>query len=234
MHLIMSIKALIFDFDGTILDTETPEYESWCAVYADFDCELPFAHWVNTIGRGHDQITFDPYTYLQFSAGKIIDRDVIRARRRDHFAERMSREPLRDGVREYLEAAKDSGLRLAIASSSDRAWILGHLERFDLLSFFDVIRCANDVSRTKPDPELYLSAAASLNLSPSEVVAFEDSPNGALAAKNAGVFCVVVPNPMTQHLRFDAPDLTLESLQSLLLPQLLNDISSRTKNKLAV
>ena len=230
----MSIKALIFDFDGTILDTETPEYESWCAVYADFDCELPLAHWVNTIGRGHDQITFDPYTYLQFSSGKTIDRDVIRARRRDHFASRMSREPLRAGVREYLQAAREAGLRLAIASSSDRAWILEHLERFDLLPFFEVIRCANDVSRTKPDPELYLSTAASLNLSPAEVAAFEDSPNGALAAKNAGVFCVVVPNPMTRHLVFDAPDMTIESLEVFPLPQLLEEISSRRKNKAAV
>lgn len=221
----MSIKALIFDFDGTILDTETPEFLSWQAVYADFGCELPLAEWVNTIGRGHDQITFDPYAYLQSCAGKIIDRDAVRVRRRSVFAELLAEEPLRPGVREYLAHARETGLRLAIASSSDRTWIDGHLQRFDLQGVFEIIRCADDVARTKPDPELFVSAAAALGVSPSEAVAFEDSPNGALAAKRAGVFCVVVPNPMTQHLTFAAPDLTVESLATVSLGQLMEAIS---------
>lgn len=227
----MSIKALIFDFDGTILDTETPEYKSWCAVYADFDCELPLAHWITAIGRGQDQITFDPYTYLQASTGKILDRDSLRSQRRGHFAELLASEPLREGVHEYLHEAKAMGLRLAIASSSRRDWITEHLERFDLLAFFDVIRCADDVTRTKPDPELYLSAADSLNLSPSEVIVFEDSPNGAIAAQRAGMFCVVVPNPMTAMLSFESPDLMLDSLNTMPLHKLLAHTGFSAKDK---
>jgi HAD superfamily hydrolase (TIGR01509 family) len=222
----MPVKALIFDFDGTILDTETPEFQSWQAVYAGFGCELPLAQWVNTIGRGHDQITFDPYAYLQECTGKNIDRDAVRTRRRSHFAELLAREPLRAGVLEYMREAQEAGLRLAIASSSDRVWIEGHLARFDLLDCFEVVRCADDVARTKPDPELYLSAVAALSLSRSEVVAFEDSPNGALAARRAEIFCVTIPNPMTQHLTFDSPDLMLESLESLPLRPLLTAVSS--------
>lgn len=221
----MSIKALIFDFDGTILDTETPEFQSWQAVYADFGCDLPLAEWVNTIGRGKDQITFDPYAYLQFRAGKIIDRESLRVQRRAIFAEMLEREPLRAGVRDYITEARAAGLRLAIASSSDRAWVESHLERFDLLPLFDIIRCADDVVRTKPDPELYLSAAASLKVRASEAIAFEDSPNGALAAKNAGIFCVVVPNPMTQYLPFEMPDMQVHSLASVPFCQLLEAVS---------
>jgi HAD superfamily hydrolase (TIGR01509 family) len=222
----MPVKALIFDFDGTILDTETPEFESWQAVYAGFGCELPLPQWVNTIGRGHDQITFDPYAYLQSCAGKNINRDEVRARRRQLFAELLARQPLRAGVLEYIREAQEAGLRLAIASSSDRAWIEGHLARFNLLDYFEVVRCADDVVRTKPDPELYLSAVAALNLLPSEVIAIEDSPNGALAARQADIFCVTIPNPMTQHLIFHSPDLTLNSLESLPLRALLTALSS--------
>jgi HAD superfamily hydrolase (TIGR01509 family) len=218
---------LIFDFDGTILDTETPEFRSWQTVYADFGCELPLAEWVLSIGLGQDQITFDPYAYLQSCAGKIIDRDVVRIRRRGIFAELLAEEPLRPGVREYLTDAREAGLRLAIASSSDRAWIDGHLERFDLQGVFEVIRCADDVARTKPHPELYLSAASVLGISPSEAVALEDSPNGVRAAKSAGIFCVAVPNPMTVHLSFDGPDLTLPSLAEMPLAALLSEISAR-------
>lgn len=223
----MSIKALIFDFDGTILDTETPEFDSWQAVYASFGCELPLAQWISTIGRGHDQITFDPYAYLQSCTGKIIDYAVVRTQRRRLFAQLLAGEPLRPGVQQYLQAAREAGVRLAIASSSKRDWIDEHLSRFELHSFFEVIRCADDVSRTKPDPELYLSAAEALGLATSEVIAIEDSPNGAHAAKNAGIFCVVVPNPMTQHLTFDAPDLIVPFLESLPLPQLLSAAGQR-------
>jgi HAD superfamily hydrolase (TIGR01509 family) len=230
----MSIKALIFDFDGTILDTETPEFQSWQAVYATFGCELPLSQWINTIGRGQDQITFDPYAYLQAITEKIIDRDAVRAQRRAVFDELMAGEALRAGVREYIEAAGEAGLRLAIASSSGRTWIEEHLDRFDLLPYFDVVRCADDVARTKPDPELYRTAAAALGLSPSEVIAFEDSPNGALAAKAAGVFCIVVPNPMTRHLPFETPDLTMDSLRSLPLRQLVARIESHPKFNSAV
>jgi HAD superfamily hydrolase (TIGR01509 family) len=223
----MSIKALIFDFDGTILDTETPEFQSWQAVYADYGCELPLTEWVNAIGRGQDQITFDPYAYLQICSGKIIDQDAVRLRRRNLFAELLMQEPLRTGVHDYLNAARSAGLRLAIASSSRRSWIDEHLTRFDLLPFFDVVRCADDVARTKPDPELYLSAAAALGLPVSEVIAFEDSPNGARAARSAGIFCVAVPNTMTKHLIFEEPDLMLPSLESISLSQLLVQLADK-------
>ena len=98
------------------------------------------------------------------------------------------------------------------------------MERFDLRNVFEVIRCADDVTHTKPHPELYLSAASALGVSPSEAVAFEDSPNGALAANRAGVFCVVVPNPMTRHLSFETPDKTLSSLDEIPLASLLAEI----------
>ncbi|MBC8103225.1 MAG: HAD-IA family hydrolase [Cytophagales bacterium] len=224
----MSIQALIFDFDGTILDTETPEFESWRDVYADHGCELPRLLWENTIGRGKDQITFDPHTYLLERSEKPVDADRIRVWRRERFAQRLAAEPLRAGVLAILLEAKAMGLKLGIASSSDRAWVEGHLKRFEILSFFDATCCADDVSRTKPDPELYRTALARLGAAAAEAIAVEDSPNGLLAAKRAEIFCVAVPNPMTRNLIFDTPDLVLDSLEERSLAALLEAAESRT------
>lgn len=215
------IQALIFDFDGLILDTETPEYAAWSEVYAAHGCELPRDLWTNAIGRGKDQSAFDPYGALETLLGCPVDQDVIRVQRRARYLSLIEDEPVRPGVLSYLTDARAQGLRLAVASSSDRAWVEGHLARLGLLPFFDLTRCADDVSRTKPDPELYLSAVAGLDVPPERAVAFEDSPNGARAAKAAGLFCVAVPNPMTANLSFGHADFVLPSMAARPLADVL-------------
>jgi beta-phosphoglucomutase-like phosphatase (HAD superfamily) len=117
------------------------------------------------------------------------------------------------------------GLKLAIASSSTRAWVAGHLERFGLLDAFECIKTSDDVRLSKPDPELYLAALACLGLAPRQAVAFEDSPNGLLAAKRAGLVCVVVPTALTSQLSLDLADLQVESLADMPLKDLLDLIS---------
>ena len=106
------IRALIFDFDGTILDTETPEWEAWSAVYAEEGCPLPpLLEWTNSIGRGAlDPVArFDPYAHLETGTGRVFDRDTVRFRRRAHFATRIANQNLRDGIEAYLRDAKSSG-----------------------------------------------------------------------------------------------------------------------------
>ena len=93
--------------------------------------------------------------------------------------------------------------------------------RLGLMEHFDAIKCANDVTNVKPDPELYLIALVALKVRASEAIALEDSPNGILAAKRAGLFCVAVPNPITVQLSLDHADLRLDSLAELPLEKLL-------------
>jgi beta-phosphoglucomutase-like phosphatase (HAD superfamily) len=130
-------------------------------------------------------------------------------------------EPILPGVKDYLDDAKQLGLKLGLASSSSHNWVDGHLSRLGLISYFDCIKCSDDVKDVKPDPELYQSVLDALDLRADEGIVLEDSANGILAAKQAGLFCIVVPNPMTNHLSLDLADLRLTSLTELPLEKLL-------------
>jgi HAD superfamily hydrolase (TIGR01509 family) len=218
------IKALIFDFDGLILDTEGPDYQAWQETYESFGCALPLAEWAAEIGTYG---AFDPYEYLARQLGRPIDRAAVRARRRTRFAELIEQQAVLPGVEIYLREARERGLRVGIASSSPRSWVVGHLARFGLDQSFDCIKTADDVERVKPDPALYLAALDSLDAQAHEALAFEDSPNGALAATRAGIYCVAVPNRLTQQLALDAANLRLASLAELPLGALLAQIDRK-------
>ena len=222
------VKALIFDFDGLILETEGPDYQSWDEVYRSYGCSLPLEKWVECIGS---MDTFDPNLYLEQQLGRPIDRKEIRARRRARQVELLANQTILPGVEDYITAARRLGLKLGLASSSSREWVIGHLSRFGLEASFDCIKCGDEVIRTKPDPALYLSALQGLEIEPHEAIALEDSPNGCLAAKRAGIFCVAVPNRMTQNLVFDSVDMRLTSLAQLPLEELLLQITDRRRDE---
>jgi HAD superfamily hydrolase (TIGR01509 family) len=212
------VRALIFDFDGLILDTETPDFQSWQEIYWAHGASLSFAEWARWIGTMGD---FDPYGYLEEQLGHAVDRAAVRAMRRSRFAELMDDVQILPGVREYVHEAKKSRLKLAIASSSPRKWILENLGPRGLAQYFDAIRCGDDVERTKPDPDVYLAALEALEAEPQQAIALEDSPNGVLAAKRAGIYCVAVPNALTRQLALDHADLQIASLADLPLKELL-------------
>jgi HAD superfamily hydrolase (TIGR01509 family) len=213
------IQALVFDFDGLILDTEVPDFESWQEVYAGFGCSLPFADWAACIGTSSG--AFDVCGYLEQQLGREIDREEVHARRRLRCREMIAAQPIMPGVEEYLTEAAQLGMMLAVASSSDRAWVTGHLTRLGLIEHFHSVRCAEDVRNIKPDPELYRAALDALGVEPHQAIALEDSPHGVRAAKAAGLFCVAVPNALTGQLALDHADLRLTSLAELRLEDLL-------------
>lgn len=222
------MKALIFDFDGLILDTELPDYESWQQVYREHGCELPLEKWASIVG-GTAESDFDPYDYLEECLGKEVDRENIWIERRKNYVETLEAQPVLPGVAEYLSSAKKLGLKLGVASSSPENWVLGHLRRLGLIDYFDCICTADDVQQTKPDPSLFLAAANDMEVEPEQVIVFEDSPNGVLGAKRAGMYVVAVPNPLTVQLSLEAADLILDSLAALDLNGLLASIEESDK-----
>lgn len=216
------LRAVIFDFDGLILETEAADFQSWQDVYQLFGADLALATWLPYIGAGQSSIKFDIYAHLEGQIGRELDRDMIRAKRRARYAELVAEQPIMPGVLARIAEAEQLGLRLAVASSSSREWVSGHLARLGLLAHFPVLACGDDVLYTKPDPEVYLLALERLGgIQPEEALALEDSPNGVLAAKRAGLACIAVPNPMTCHLAFEWADVRLPSLHELSLREWL-------------
>ncbi len=217
------IKALIFDFDGLILDTETPDYLSWKETYEMMGCELPLNLWNNGIGS---ESMFDPLAYLEKHTKKPFDRAAVLAIRRQRDDVLLAAQSILPGVETYLADAKEIGLKIGLASSSAHEWVDPHLDRLGLRHHFDLVKCRDDVgNRGKPDPAVYRAALEGLEVDGRDALALEDSLNGVTAAKGAGIYCVAVPNQMTRQMNFETADYRLDSLDQLPLTLLIATIS---------
>lgn len=215
------IQAIIFDFDGTILDSEFPIYQAWNEIFQAHHASLPMALWQQQIGTvSHD---FDPHQILEEQIGRSVDRETLQHERRQRFLTLMAQETVKPGVLALIEEAQEAGIHLGVASSGTRDWVEGNLVKLDLRRHFQVVRTAADVQRVKPDPELYLTALAALGVEPGKALAIEDSRNGMLAAKRAGMRCLVVPNGMTHGMDFAEADWVVKSLQDFRVSQWSNE-----------
>lgn len=214
------IRALIFDFDGLVLETEGPSYQSWVEVYRGFGQSLPFSIWSKIIGT--TQATFDPRLDLQTRVNEPVDWDRVEAERQKNENALIEAQVVLPGVEAYLNAARRLGLKIGLASSSSCHWVTGHLNRLGLEDYFDCIRASDDVKHVKPDPSLYLTVLHALEVRADEAIAFEDSPIGIHSAKQAGLYCIAIPNPLTNQLNLDEADFRMGSLADMPLEQLLS------------
>ncbi len=213
------IRALVFDFDGLIVDTESTAFQAWSELYSAHGCNLSLEQWVNCVGSDHSR--FDPCTELSRQLGLPLDAAELHARTDlRHRSLAAVLEP-RPGVREALGRARELGLAIAMASSSSRRWLDDHLGRLGLAGHFSTIASRDDVARVKPDPELYLCAARRLGIPPEQALAIEDSLHGIRAAKGAGMRCIAVPNPVTAGLPLHEADRVLGSLADVPLDAIL-------------
>jgi HAD superfamily hydrolase (TIGR01509 family) len=216
------IDAIVFDFDGLIIDTEIADYLSWQKMYAEFGLELPLDVWHANIGTAN---SFNPYLHLEELLERPIDRQAVHDRRKQWDDELIAGLTILPGVETALADARRMGLKIGLASSSDHGWVDGFLVKLGLMDWFEVVRCSDDVNgRSKPDPAVYLSAVAGLGVAANRTLALEDSPNGLAAAKAAGLYCTAVPNQMTRTLNFDQADLRLESLAQMPLAQIIDEV----------
>jgi HAD superfamily hydrolase (TIGR01509 family) len=220
------IKALLFDFDGLILDTETTEFLVWQSIYREYGQEMLPETWGQVIG-GYGISNFDGAVHLVELVGDGANANELRARFRSESDALILQQPVLPGVVDYLTDARRLGLHLAVASSSPHNWVDSHLARLGLADRFDVIICGDDVppGRTKPHPDLYLKALDAVGVNADEALVFEDSPNGVRAARAAGIFVVLIPNPITILLNPDGANLTLDSLAQISLDEMLNNLA---------
>lgn len=204
------IQALVFDFDGLILDTEVPEFTTVRETFEEHGQQLLLEDWRERIGRADQPHWLDWLEELH--GGPLPDRDGVRQRRIQRHHALIALNEIRDGVLDLLAEADGLAIPAAVASSSDTDWVEGHLGRFGLLDRFATIVTRDHVERAKPWPDLFLEACRRVDADPSSAVAFEDSHHGCVAAKAAGLYCVVVPNDITRGHHFDQADLVVDSL----------------------
>ena len=214
----VTITALILDFDGLIVDTETPAYEEWQVVYRRHGHDLPLERWQHAVGTHGG---FDPCLDLEALTGLRLDHDRLIQEVTQRHRERCLAEPLLPGVETLLAEGEALGLRRAVASSSTASWVEGWLAHHAIRHRIEAVVTREDVPRVKPAPDLFLLAAARLGVPPAACVVFEDSPNGIRAARAAGMRCVAVPNALTRALALPEADLVVGSLAEASLADLL-------------
>jgi putative hydrolase of the HAD superfamily len=203
------VKAVIMDFDGLIVDTES----IWYSIFVEWfkqnkNYSLSLEEFVLCVGSSNN----DLFDELKKRHGIIVDKEKFSKDVQEIHAAQSADLPARDGVPEFIAAVKGEGLKLALATSSSRPKPEYHLTRLQLIDKFDVLITADDVERIKPYPDLYLKAAKSLGVEPEEAVAVEDSYNGLVAGTRAGMRVIIVPNKVTQCSDFTGCYKKLDSL----------------------
>ena len=217
------IRALILDFDGLILDTESPMYTSWMEIYEEAGLHVTEEEWASRLGASADPQ--EAYDLLEAHLDRPVDRAALHERRLRRELVLLEREAPMPGVFDLIRGARQLGLLLGVASSSERDWVLGHLERHGLLRGFDAIVCSEDVEVTKPSPDLYLGVLEVLDVRADQAIAFEDSQHGVASAQAAGIFCVAVPNRVTRCLGFEHADLVVSSLSDRTIQEYIDAAS---------
>ncbi len=203
--------AVVFDMDGVIFDSERAVFDCWRDLaerYGIEGIEKPYMECIGTNAARTKEImraAYGPrFPYEEYAA------EVSREYHAKYDGGRL---PLKPGIRELLETLKQQGYGIAVASSTRSEVVSNQLRDAGLLSFFDVVIGGDVVTNSKPDPEIFLKAAAALNCPPEQAYVIEDSYNGIRAANAAGMIPVMVPDML-------APDEEMEQKAAYILKDL--------------
>ena len=216
------LKGLIFDFDGLIVDTETVIYETWANLYQLNGQTLDLADYKQCVGSDFAQ--FDPSKELEKRCGKKFDWNELNLQRELKIRENLSSQRERPGIISFIEEAKKNGLKMAIASSSSKAWVVGWVERLEIKHYFSAFLNRDDVKRIKPAPDLFLASCEALEIDTSEALVLEDSENGLKAANAAGIYCAIITNKITEGGNFSESVLQTDTFSDIRLKKLLIDL----------
>ncbi len=208
----MNTQAVLFDFDGVLVDTEWAIYQAWLRTFLAHGHDLPLDIYTRCIGT--DFATWSPKIHLEDLTGQAFDwHDLDAQRQQEIMAELNGAGPMH-GANTLLAELAVMKIPTAVVSSSSHDWVDGWLNKLGLRENFLTTVCRGDAPRIKPAPDLFIEAAKRLNLPPQDCLVIEDSLNGLKAAKAAGMSVWIVPNRVTQSLDFSAADQVFHSLEA--------------------
>lgn len=216
------IKGLIFDMDGTIIDSIPQDFKAWNKALENYDTELDYEVYMKDLGAKGEKIVRKHVDISEEEATEFTQqKDKI-------FAESIQQNGLDSmpHIRPILVQARKQGMKIALATGSKDDKLDLVFEHVDLRDFFDVIITADDVEQGKPNGEVFLKAAKKLGLEPDEVIVWEDATLGVQAAKDAKMKCVCITTTQkgdTQDL--EQADILLDTYEGLDLMKLINQLS---------
>jgi HAD superfamily hydrolase (TIGR01509 family) len=218
----MTLAALVFDFDGLIVDTENPGFISWEEVYQEFGATLSIDDWRHATGYVGG---FDPAIHLEQILGRRLDWSQLMPKREARNWELTLQAKVLPGIEQLLLSARERRLRVGVASNSENGWVEGGLRRLGLRDHVDIVVSRDMVMNPKPAPDIYLKTVQTLQVEPSQAVALEDSEPGCRAAKRAGLKAVAIPNRFSERQDLTIADLIVKSATELSVDRLAALIS---------
>jgi HAD superfamily hydrolase (TIGR01509 family) len=207
------IRAVMFDLDGVLMETEWINVRSARAAFAHFGCDLDADAPARIVGR--HPVDYVPVLAERFGLDEERQRELIRFQNDAYIRIWNEGASLTDGAADTLRVLHDRGLRLVLATSAGRKHVDRCLDRFDLDGLFEFMLTKDDVSRRKPDPEIYLIGQQRLDLEHERILVVEDSEHGVAAAVAAGLPCVAVRTEQTPPAAIAVADACIDSLREL-------------------
>ena len=204
-----TFKAAIFDMDGLILDSERTVLSCWEKIGEKYGFKDIVTYGISVIGK-NKKATIDEFERIYGEPGDRYEREL---REIYNGLAQKGEVPLKPHTLELLESMKNAGMKIAIASSSTREEVTTQMEMLGALKFFDTCVCGDQVTKSKPDPEIFLLACDALGVKPEEAVGLEDSFNGVRACKASGLYTIMVPDIIR-------PDDEMKGLADVILPSL--------------
>jgi HAD superfamily hydrolase (TIGR01509 family) len=208
----MTLQAIVFDFDGLIVDTEGPGFVSWSELYGEFGQTLTLDDWTHATGYVGG---FDPALRLEELLCQKLDWSVLAPRREARNWELTLRQSTLPGIETLMVEAQRASIKIGVASNSGYGWVDQGLERLGLRHFVEAIVTRDMVMQPKPAPDSYLKTVQTLKADPRFSVALEDSEPGSRAAKAAGLRVVAIPNQFSERQDLSVADLVVASADKL-------------------